>query len=218
MRDRAAAVMLFLSGARAGAFTTLPIQAVDIPGRAIRQWPELGVRTKFGKRATTYPLEIAELLAVVEGWDTFVRERLPSNATWYAPIESSWGEQKFSDKAPGSHRGEALYKRLKILFSLASLPFKAPHRFRHGHAVYGLLHAKDMADYKAVSANLMHADITITDEIYTPLLTGEVKNRIAGLGKNPVGNSNNQLETYLNNLNQKERKTALLLIAELFAK
>jgi hypothetical protein len=48
--------MLFLSGARASAFTTLPLSAVDLPARTLRQWPELGVATKNGKRATTYLL------------------------------------------------------------------------------------------------------------------------------------------------------------------
>jgi len=218
LRDRAAAAMLFLSGARAGAFTSLPIQAVDIPGRSIRQWPELGVHTKFGKRATTYLLEIPELLAVVTEWDALVREKQPPTAPWYAPIESSWGEQKFSDKAPGEHRGEALYKRLKILFSLAGLPFKGPHRFRHGHAVYGLLHAKDMADYKAVSINLMHADVTITDKIYAPLLAREVKGRIARLGKDPVAVPNAQLDAFIQGLQKVDLKSALLLCAELLSK
>ncbi len=218
LRDRAAAVMLFLSGARAGAFTSLPIQAVDVSGRAIRQWPELGVRTKFGKRATTYLLEIPELLEVVAEWDTLVQGKLPGTAAWYAPIESSWGEQEFSGLVPGRNRGEALYKRLKILFAQASLPFKGPHRFRHGHAVYGLLHARDMADYKAVSSNLMHADITITDEIYAPLLTREVKGRIASLGKNSLGGPNTQLEVLLQNSQKSELKAALLLCAELLSK
>lgn len=218
LRDRAAAVMLFLSGARAGAFTSLPIQAVDIRGRAIRQWPELGVRTKFGKRATTYLLEIPELLNVVAEWDALVQEKLPPTAAWYAPIESSWGEQEFSGQAPGKNRGEALYKRLKILFFQAGLPFKGPHRFRHGHAVFGLLHARDMADYKAVSSNLMHADITITDEIYAPLLAKEVKGRIAGLGKNPASGPNTQLEGLLQSFPKSELKAALLLCAELLSK
>jgi integrase len=217
-RDRAAAAMLYLSGTRAGAFTSLPIQAVDIPGRAIRQWPELGVHTKFGKRATTYLLEIPELLAVVTEWDALVRAKLPPTAPWYAPIESSWGEQKFSDKAPGEHRGEALYKRLKILFELADLPFMGPHRFRHGHAVYGLLHAKDMADYKAVSINLMHADVTITDKIYAPLLAVEVKGRISRLGKNPVAVPNAQLDAFIQGLQKADLKSALLLCAELLSK
>ena len=63
MRDKAAAAMLFLSGARASAFTTLPISAIDLPARTIRQWPELGVVTKNGKRATTYLLPIPEILS-----------------------------------------------------------------------------------------------------------------------------------------------------------
>jgi integrase len=194
LRDRAVAALLFLSGANAGAFTSLPILAVDIPGRAICQWPELGVRTKFCMRATTYLLEILELLEVVAEWDALVREKLPVTAPWYAPIASSWGKQQFSNQEPGKNRSEAVYRRLKILFERADLPFSDPHRFRPGHAVYGLLHAKDMADYKAVSSNLMHADIIITDEIYAPLLAKEVKERITAWRripqKDPIPGSN----------------------------
>ena len=38
-----------------------------------------------------------------------------------------------------------------------------------------------MADYKAVSRNLMHDDVTITDAIYAALMDDEVERRIAGL-------------------------------------
>lgn len=65
LRDQAAAALLFLSGARASAFTTLPISAVDLPGRTLRQWPELGVATKNSKRATTFLLPIPELISMV---------------------------------------------------------------------------------------------------------------------------------------------------------
>jgi hypothetical protein len=41
---------------RAGAFSTLPISAVDLSSRTIKQWPALGVKTKNGKSATTYLL------------------------------------------------------------------------------------------------------------------------------------------------------------------
>jgi hypothetical protein len=74
-----------------------------------------------------------------------------------------------------------LAKRLRGLFAAAGLPYKSPHKFRHGHAVFALQHARTMADYKAVSMNLMHADISITDGIYAPLAGGEVQRRIAGL-------------------------------------
>ncbi len=38
-----------------------------------------------------------------------------------------------------------------------------------------------MADYKAVSMNLMHGDIRITDSIYTPLLGSEAQQHITNL-------------------------------------
>src|SRR5579859_637209 len=52
-RDRAGVALLFLSGMRAGALGSLPIQAVDIPSRTIKQWPSLGVHTKNLKSDTT---------------------------------------------------------------------------------------------------------------------------------------------------------------------
>lgn len=39
---------------------------------------------------------------------------------------------------------------------------------------------KTMADYDAVSTNLMHEDIRVTDSIYTRLTHDEVKQRVAG--------------------------------------
>jgi hypothetical protein len=42
-----------------------------------------------------------------------------------------------------------------------------------------------MADYKAVSMNLMHEDIRVTDGIYAPLAGDEVQRRITSL-TNPV--------------------------------
>ena len=180
-RDQAAAALLFLSGMRATAFGTLPIAAVDLSSRTIKQWPALGVATKNGKSATTYLLDIPELLRVVEAWDAIVRAQLPSTAMWYAPVVSRWGEQVLSADPPGANRGQAVAKRMRHLFEIAGLPTHSPHKFRHGHAVYALQHAKTMADYKAVSMNLMHEDIRVTDGIYAPLASNEVQERIAAL-------------------------------------
>jgi len=72
-RARAAAVFLFLSGMRIGAFVSLPIQAVDIPNRKVIQYPSLRVRTKNRKYGITYLLDIPELLKVVQEWDDEVR-------------------------------------------------------------------------------------------------------------------------------------------------
>jgi hypothetical protein len=81
---------------RAGALGSLPIEALDLANRTVKQWPSLGVATKNGKSATTYLLDILELLDVIEQWDTFIRSRLPSNAAWYAPVDNHWGDQQFS--------------------------------------------------------------------------------------------------------------------------
>lgn len=213
LRDQAAAAMLFLSGMRASAFTTLPISAVDLENLTLRQWPELGVHTKNGKKATTFLLNIPEILEPVRRWDDIVRKSLPGSSPWYAPIAHSWGDQALSPDGPGKTRSQALQKRLELLFSLASLEFKSPHKFRHGHAVYGLLHAQTMADYKAVSMNLMHDSIEITDSTYAPMLSSDVQERIAGLSGKATSTPDNELESYLNYLTKDNLKHALVFIA-----
>ncbi|MFQ5922649.1 MAG: tyrosine-type recombinase/integrase [Anaerolineales bacterium] len=174
-RDQAAACMLFLSGMRGSAFCATPVSAIDLSTRTIQQWPSLGVRTKMGKSATTYLINIPELLERVESWDRTVRSQLPATAMWYAPTISRWGEQVLSADAPGKNRVTALAKRMRKLFAIAGLPYKSPHKFRHGYAVFALQHAQTMADYKAVSMNLMHADIRVTDGIYAALAGQEVQ-------------------------------------------
>ncbi len=213
LRDKAAAAILFLSGARASAFTTLPISAVDLPARTLRQWPELGVATKNGKRATTYLLPIPELLSVAQIWDDVVRSNLPSIAPWYAPVCARWGSQSLVDTEPGKNRHQALDKRLRKLFDLAGLPYKSAHKFRHGHAVYGLLKAQTMADYKAVSMNLMHHDIKITDSIYAPILSEEVKERIAGLTASPPSMSETEFDGMLDQLSNADLSKVLNIVA-----
>ena len=214
-RDQAAAAMLLLSGMRPGAFGSLSLQCVDVAKLRIRQWPELGVHTKNSKKATIFLLHIPGLLEVVQDWDAFVRADLPPNAAWFTPITSRFGVQTLSADQPGAHRNTAVNDRLQILFSEAQVKYRSAHKFRHGHAVYGLLHARTMADYKAVSRNLMHTDITITDSIYAGLLDDEVEQRIAGLTEvvAPMSRDESDLETYIQQLSQERLLRVLKLAA-----
>jgi integrase len=212
-RDQAAAAMLFLSGMRAGAFTTLTLEAIDIDGMRIRQWPELGVHTKNGKKATTFLFQIPELIEVALEWDRFVRKKLPAKALWYTPIDQHWGLQALSKGAPGINRGLALDKRLRLIFARAGLPYRSAHKFRHGHAVYGLLRAKTMADYKALSENMMHADIRTTDDTYAMLSSEEVKNRIAGLFAQPSNRTQGEPATSLESLPNERLSEMLFEVA-----
>lgn len=218
LRDRAASARLYLSGERISALTTSPIQALNMREGWIRQWPELGVHTKFGKKATTFLLPIPALIEVVAEWDEMVRANLPPDAPWYAPIEQRWGEQKLTVLQPGKNRHQALEKRLRLLFTLAGLPFKSAHKFRHGHAVYGLMHAQTMADYKAVSMNLMHESVTVTDGIYARILEDDVKRRIQGLAGNPVLSPEDDLQAMIFNLSQEQLPRALTYIAARLSK
>jgi len=62
------------------------------------------------------------------------------------------------------------------------MPYHSPHKFRHGHAVYALKRAKDVSAPKAISQNLMHQNLTITDGVYGILSDADVRNQIAALG------------------------------------
>jgi integrase len=215
-RDQAGAALLFLSGMRVSALGSLPIAAVDIPGQAIKQWPALGIRTKNGRTATTYLLPIPELLEIVGTWDNFIRHQLPPTAMWFTPILNDWGKLTLSAGTAGSNRNVAIGRRLRILFALAGLPYKSAHKFRHGHAVWALQHAKNMADHKAISQNLMHGDIRITDGIYAPLLGDEVQQRIASLAGEPgpaLGNDQS-MTAYLSQLSRREMSQALQMLAD----
>lgn len=216
-RDRAAAARLFLSGERASALVTSPIEAINIEERSVRQWPELGVETKNGKKATTFLLPIPELIEVVQSWDVFVRSNLPVNAPWYAPVESRWGEQTLSLVKPGENRNQALDRRLRRLFTQAGLPYKSAHKFRHGHAVYGLMHARTMPDYKAVSMNLMHHDLQITDSIYAPMLSNDVQKRIANLALQQANQPDDDLRTMITRLSNADLSKVMMIIAERLA-
>lgn len=206
--------MLFLSGARASAFATMPIAAVDLPARTLRQWPELGVATKNGKRATPFLLPIPELLEVAQTWDDVVRSKLQSSAPWFAPISAHWDGQSLAESSPGKNHHQALDKRLRKLFDLAGLPYNSAQKFRHGYAVYGLQHAQTMVDYKAVSMNLMHEDIKITDEIYAPILSNEVQLRIDRLAASEPDSKDNSLEYLVRSLSNYDLSAIVRIVAE----
>lgn len=182
-RIRAAAVFWFLSGVRIGAFVTLPLVAVDIENRVIYQNPDLGVKTKNGKYGKSYLLDIPELLAVVSAWDKKVRAVLPGNGLWFAPFTHDTGIIDITCSTVGDHRVTLARKNLTAWLSKVGLPYHSPHKFRHGHIQYGMKRAKTIADYKAVSMNVMHSSMDITDETYSNLDEQEIKSRIEQLGQ-----------------------------------
>jgi hypothetical protein len=156
----------------------------------------------------------------VERWDTFVRGQLPATAMWAAPIANHWGEFRLTAEPGGASRNGGVNQRIQKLFELADLPPRSSHKFRHGHAVWALQHARTMADYKAISQNLMHGDIRVTDGIYAPLLGSEIAQRVAQLadqGHQQLPLSDD-LAGYLGRLSHQDIPAALRLLADRLAR
>jgi integrase len=182
MRDRAAVAFLFLSGMRVGAFVTMPVEALDLDAQAVRQWPELGMHTKNSKAATTYLLDIPELFAVVKRWDDYARSELADNAMWFDVLDRlSGGLSGATDANP--QRSGTVRRMLQKLCERAGVTYRSVHKLRHGHTMYAVERAHTVADFKAISQNLMHASVTITDQVYGVLPREDVHNRIAGLSR-----------------------------------
>lgn len=184
-RIQAAAAFLFLSGARVGAFVTLPISAIDLTENppTVKQWPALGVKTKFDKHATTCLLLIPRLIEIVQDWDCFVRTRLKPTDYWFAHLSPDSGELDSNPKVVGTTRDSKVRRDLKIWLKKCNLPYRSPHSFRHGHATYGLKNAPDMETMKAVSQNLMHSNMNTTDGTYSVLNRNDVGTVYSRLGR-----------------------------------
>jgi site-specific recombinase XerD len=181
-RGQVAVCMLYLSGMRAEALASLPIHCVDLSADQIKQLPEEGVRTKNRKAAITFLLPIPELHDVVVRWDQRVRSQLPAGALWYATLTSD-GMRVTPTLSAYTQRYCIIEDDVRLICQRAGVPYKYPHQLRHGHAVYGLKNARTIEELKAVSQNIMHASMTITDGIYANLLTNEVQSIITNLGK-----------------------------------
>jgi len=219
-RDQAMTAMLFLSGARAGAATSLPIKAVHLDSQYpnIEQKPALGVHTKNNQSATTFLHNIPELLESARSWDRYVRSNCPQDYPWYAPIHQRWGDQHLSNITPGNNRITALNRRLNILDRAAGLPHRSPHKYRHGYAIYGLQHCQTMAQYHALSRNLMHANIAITDERYVHLEEMERGKLLGQVSQNHTQQPDDELNILLTKLDKEDLHRAITIAAGLLVK
>jgi len=88
----------------------------------VKQWPKLGVKTKFNKHATTYLLDIPDLLTVPRDWDNEVRSVLPSNGLWFAPVSPETGKFDLAATEAGKHRNIKARKDLQDWLKKVGLP------------------------------------------------------------------------------------------------
>jgi integrase len=168
---------------RADALASIPISCVDLPNRTIYQLPERGVRTKGRKAAKTYLLDIPDLLEVVTRWDAFLKansQTLTADCLWYSTLTRD-GMTLTPTSRAFAGRYNILKEDLHIICQLAGIPYLSPHKLRHGHTVYALKKAKNVAQLKAISQNIMHKSLVTTDQIYGRLINDDVQDIISSL-------------------------------------
>ena len=130
---------LFLSAMLIGAFMTLPIECVHLDELMIQQLPERGVKTKNSKAAQTYLLNIEDLLEVVRAWDAKVRGELPETFLWYARLtkEGAFALEESTATRREVSQGSRFRAELVEMCERAGIPYRSPHKLRHGFAVQG---------------------------------------------------------------------------------
>jgi integrase len=164
--------------------------------REVYQFPDWGVRTKNRKHGTTFILDIPELLDIVSDWDQYVRSLLSVDGFWFAPFSPDTYEIDINCLGIGEHREDLARKNLKAWLGRVGLPYHSPHKFRHGHIQYGAAHAKTVADFKAVSMNVLHSSMDITDEVYSQFGDDEIRNRINGFSQVQASPGQNQVDEF----------------------
>lgn len=184
-RDRAAACFLYLSAMRAQAFVSMPVRCVDLVKHTISQIPELGVRTKNRKAAKTQLLRIPELQAVINEWDARVRNE-SGDALWYAVLSRD-GDFVHRETLNWHSRRLILERGIRDLCEAAGIKYLSPHCFRHGHIYYMMMRVQDMKQLKALSQNVMHSSVAITDGIYGKLVTDDIKTIYEQFGEDDSG-------------------------------
>lgn len=175
-RDQAAVAMLFASGMRIDALVTMPIHCASMETHPpeLKQWPSLGVRTKFSKAATTFLAAIPTLMPTIMAWDTLVRTELPQNALWYAGLSTD-GTKFTRLTVPSKTRDQQLRHGLNRLCQDTGIPYRHPHMLRHGHAIYVKAHSLDPNRDDAIRYNLMHSPGNVT-QIYTAVSESMARN------------------------------------------
>ena len=82
----------------------------------------------------------------------------------------------------GENRGRTVTRNLRSWLNENELPYHSPHKFRHGHALYIKMKAKNFSDLEALKENMMHSSIQTTDSMYGLFDKKNIKERIHSLG------------------------------------
>lgn len=154
---------------------------MDLPNRTLYQLPEKGVHTKNHKAAKTYLLDIPDLREVVTSWHTrLLAARFTPDCLWYSNLARD-GMTLVPTATAIFKRYNMIEDDVRLICQKAGVPYLSPHKARHGHTVYALKKAQNVAQLKAISQNIMHASLVTTDQIYGNLVNDDVQEIIQSL-------------------------------------
>ena len=180
----AAIAFLMLSGMRIAAFFTLPIKGVNLESHTVRQLPTDGVCTKYNRAAITTLLIQSKLMRIIREWDDLVRSQCPLDSSWYARLDRNGNfdpriivpmtiDNKDELKKQARYPYRDFCADLKTVCEMAGITYKSPHKARYGHIHLGYSRAKTAEQRKAVSVNVLHRNLAVTDEIYMRMTSDE---------------------------------------------
>ena len=111
-----------------------------------------------------------------------------------------------------------MLQQFGVIYENAGMPglYKSPHKCRNGHALYALNRCANMAQYHVVSRNLMHADLSITDQVYA--VVGRKERQTIYSQFTPEYHPaviENDLENYLNSLCKEDRAKAMHILVDI---
>jgi integrase len=158
----------------------------------ITQDPNKGVKTKFSKWIETviFPFDDTAV-AIVKEWVQFLREDklfldvdplFPATKIEHASVDDFTFVANSLDKRFWKNTSAAR-SILKKRFEAAGLEYFSPHSFRHAAVNTALGQCETPADFKAVSQNIGHENLTTTMFDYADLPPEEVMRRIKQMTK-----------------------------------
>lgn len=165
MRDRALIALLLCTGMRINALITLPLKAVDIKNNCVRQYPALGVKTKFSKSILSYIfLFDNEMYTSIASWVTYLKEvkKIDDDMPLFPKNKLLADDNtSFVDNKPWVD-DVSVKNMFKKRFQKCGVKYYPPHRLRDLSIRLGLLVSENGLHVKAVSQNVGHEKVATT--------------------------------------------------------
>ncbi len=178
---------LLVTGIRYRALCSLSLECIDTDALVVYQDPRIGVHTKGGKLIITRILPFdEELVRIVVGWSDYLVKEFsfgPSDPLFPKTLVAQTNDG-FCFEAQGLARdfwsgGNSIREILKSRSEQAGMPYFNPHSFRHAACQLALKLSRTPQEFKALSQNFGHEQVTTTLRSYGTLDDSQVSDVIS---------------------------------------